>query len=251
MTSSMRRHGAQGLGRGSRRRRRCRSASLSVSLGVTDAGDGGVAGRGEGDEASGDAPELSRSSTRPSWSSSLTMVWMCWRDTPRDRAMRGTGVGPAPGGTPGPLASAGSPEAPWARRPGGPARGSGAARRRAPRRRPVSTRQGNCHNDSLLVNSRGASLCGHERRCRHSARRRRCRPAALLLCGPRPQRSHALRDELGAALDAADRDHDVRVVLLSAEGPAFCAGFGSTGRRPGQDAARQASVSGTRSPTSR
>ena len=22
------------------------------------------------------------------------MVWMCWRDTPRDRAMRGTGVGP-------------------------------------------------------------------------------------------------------------------------------------------------------------
>ena len=35
-----------------------------------------------------------------------------------------------------------------------------------------------------------------------------------------------LRDQLGAALDAADRDRDVRVVLLRAEGPAFCAGFG-------------------------
>jgi enoyl-CoA hydratase len=35
-----------------------------------------------------------------------------------------------------------------------------------------------------------------------------------------------LRDELGAALDEADRDHDVRVVMLRAEGRAFCAGFG-------------------------
>jgi enoyl-CoA hydratase len=35
-----------------------------------------------------------------------------------------------------------------------------------------------------------------------------------------------LRDELDAALDAADRDRDVKVVLLSAEGKAFCAGFG-------------------------
>lgn len=35
-----------------------------------------------------------------------------------------------------------------------------------------------------------------------------------------------LRDELDAALDAADADNDVRVVLLRAEGPAFCAGFG-------------------------
>ena len=35
-----------------------------------------------------------------------------------------------------------------------------------------------------------------------------------------------LRDELGAALDAADRDRSVKVVLVSAEGKAFCAGFG-------------------------
>ncbi len=35
-----------------------------------------------------------------------------------------------------------------------------------------------------------------------------------------------LRDELDAALDAADRDSSVRVVLLAAEGRAFCAGFG-------------------------
>jgi enoyl-CoA hydratase len=36
----------------------------------------------------------------------------------------------------------------------------------------------------------------------------------------------ALRDELVAALDDADRDTAVKVVLLTAEGPAFCAGFG-------------------------
>ena len=36
----------------------------------------------------------------------------------------------------------------------------------------------------------------------------------------------ALRDELAAALDDADRDDSVRVVLLRAEGRAFCAGFG-------------------------
>jgi enoyl-CoA hydratase len=47
-----------------------------------------------------------------------------------------------------------------------------------------------------------------------------CRPGAYNTITP------ALRDQLGAALDAADRDPDVRVVLLSAEGPAFCAGFG-------------------------
>jgi len=50
----------------------------------------------------------------------------------------------------------------------------------------------------------------------------------LVLCRPdefntiTPQ----LCDELGAALDAADRDRTVKVVLLSAEGRAFCAGFG-------------------------
>jgi enoyl-CoA hydratase len=36
----------------------------------------------------------------------------------------------------------------------------------------------------------------------------------------------ALRNELDAALDGADRDDGVRVVLLRAEGTAFCAGFG-------------------------
>ncbi len=35
-----------------------------------------------------------------------------------------------------------------------------------------------------------------------------------------------LRDELAAAIDAADDDRDVRVILLRAEGPAFCAGYG-------------------------
>jgi enoyl-CoA hydratase len=36
----------------------------------------------------------------------------------------------------------------------------------------------------------------------------------------------ALRDELSGAIDDADADHDVRVILLRAEGPAFCAGYG-------------------------
>ncbi len=35
-----------------------------------------------------------------------------------------------------------------------------------------------------------------------------------------------LRDELAEAIDAADADHDVHVILLRAEGPAFCAGYG-------------------------
>ena len=46
-----------------------------------------------------------------------------------------------------------------------------------------------------------------------------------------------LRDELGAALDAADRDRDVRVVLIRAEGRAFCAGFGLDWSTVGQAAA--------------
>lgn len=36
----------------------------------------------------------------------------------------------------------------------------------------------------------------------------------------------ALREELAAAIDEADADSAVRVVLLRAEGPAFCAGYG-------------------------
>ena len=35
-----------------------------------------------------------------------------------------------------------------------------------------------------------------------------------------------LRDELAAAIDDADADREVRVTLLRAEGPAFCAGYG-------------------------
>ena len=49
----------------------------------------------------------------------------------------------------------------------------------------------------------------------------------LTLC--RPDRYNTitpeLRDELGAAIDAAERDREVSVVLLDAEGPAFCAGY--------------------------
>jgi len=36
----------------------------------------------------------------------------------------------------------------------------------------------------------------------------------------------ALRDELATAIDEADNARDVRVILLRAEGPAFCAGYG-------------------------
>jgi len=50
----------------------------------------------------------------------------------------------------------------------------------------------------------------------------------LVLCRPQTYNTitAALRDELAAALDGADRDPAVKVVLLTAEGPAFCAGFG-------------------------
>jgi len=34
-----------------------------------------------------------------------------------------------------------------------------------------------------------------------------------------------LRDELAAAIDAADADPEIRVILLRGEGPAFCAGY--------------------------
>ena len=36
----------------------------------------------------------------------------------------------------------------------------------------------------------------------------------------------ALRDELSAAIDEGDAEDDARVILLRAEGPAFCAGYG-------------------------
>jgi enoyl-CoA hydratase len=47
-----------------------------------------------------------------------------------------------------------------------------------------------------------------------------CRPEAYNTITPQ------LRDELGDALDAAQGDRGVRVILLDAEGPAFCAGYG-------------------------
>ena len=52
----------------------------------------------------------------------------------------------------------------------------------------------------------------------------------------------ALRDELAEAIDLADRDSEVHVILLNAEGPAFCAGYGldwATARAPGDDAERR------------
>jgi enoyl-CoA hydratase len=50
----------------------------------------------------------------------------------------------------------------------------------------------------------------------------------LVLCRPDEYNTITpeLRDELTATLDAADDDHSVRVVLLRAEGPAFCSGYG-------------------------
>ena len=58
----------------------------------------------------------------------------------------------------------------------------------------------------------------------------------LTLC--RPERYNTitpqLRDELGAALDAVQSDRTVRVVLLDAEGPAFCAGYELAGATSAQ-----------------
>jgi enoyl-CoA hydratase len=47
-----------------------------------------------------------------------------------------------------------------------------------------------------------------------------CRPEEYNTITPR------LRDELAAAIDEADADPDVRVMLLRADGKAFCAGYG-------------------------
>ncbi|MCB0983965.1 MAG: enoyl-CoA hydratase/isomerase family protein, partial [Ilumatobacter sp.] len=54
----------------------------------------------------------------------------------------------------------------------------------------------------------------------HVRRLTLCRPEAYNTITPE------FRDELGAAIDAAERDREVRVILLDAEGPAFCAGYG-------------------------
>ena len=51
-----------------------------------------------------------------------------------------------------------------------------------------------------------------------------------------------LRDDLAAAIDAAEASRDARVILLRAEGPAFCAGYaldwGTGVERDAEDAAR-------------
>jgi len=47
-----------------------------------------------------------------------------------------------------------------------------------------------------------------------------CRPAEYNTITPE------LRDDLGKAIDEADAESDIRVILLESEGPAFCAGYG-------------------------
>jgi enoyl-CoA hydratase len=61
----------------------------------------------------------------------------------------------------------------------------------------------------------------------------------LVLCRPDEFNTitPALRDELDAALDGAERDPAVKVVLIAAEGRAFCAGFGLDWSTRGQAAA--------------
>jgi len=51
---------------------------------------------------------------------------------------------------------------------------------------------------------------------------------SIVLCRPEEYNTITpqLRDELAAAIDEADADPSVRVMLLRAEGPAFCAGYG-------------------------
>ena len=46
-----------------------------------------------------------------------------------------------------------------------------------------------------------------------------CRPGEYNTITPQ------LRDELGAAIDSAQHDDNIRVLLLNAKGPAFCAGY--------------------------
>ena len=51
---------------------------------------------------------------------------------------------------------------------------------------------------------------------------------SVVLCRPEEYNTITpeLRDELAAAVDDAEADRDVRVILLRADGPAFCAGYG-------------------------
>ena len=58
-----------------------------------------------------------------------------------------------------------------------------------------------------------------------------------------------LRDELAAAIDRADADHGVHVILLRADGPAFAPATDSIGPRARRPAKLRAGGCGTRSPT--
>jgi enoyl-CoA hydratase len=50
---------------------------------------------------------------------------------------------------------------------------------------------------------------------------------SIILCRPDEYNTITpqLRDELAAAIDDADADREIRVILLRADGPAFCAGY--------------------------
>ncbi len=63
----------------------------------------------------------------------------------------------------------------------------------------------------------------------HVRRLTLCRPEAYNTITPQ------FRDELGTELDKAQRDREVRVILLDAEGPAFCAGYGLDWSTAAQD----------------
>ena len=56
----------------------------------------------------------------------------------------------------------------------------------------------------------------------------------------------ALRDELAEAIDDMERAEDVHVILLRAEGPAFCAGYGLDWSTVGQAREDQESAEGAR-----
>ena len=64
----------------------------------------------------------------------------------------------------------------------------------------------------------------------------------LTLCRPEHYNTitPTLRDELGYELDVAQNDRDVRVILLDAEGPAFCAGYELAGATTAQARAADA-----------
>jgi len=74
---------------------------------------------------------------------------------------------------------------------------------------------------------------------------------SLILCRAKEYNTitRQLRDELAQAIDDADTDRDVRVILLRAEGPAFCAGYGldwSTAAQAGEQNLLDPTAAGTK-----